>query len=56
MVEGAMSATLGKVLLLGLPLVLSLAWSAFWIIKLLRAAKKARRQAPGAANRPQGKD
>ena len=40
-----MSPILAKILLLGIPLVLSLAWFAFWMVKLLRTARKVKRDA-----------
>jgi len=35
-----MNPTLGKVLLLGVPLLLSLSWFIFWVVRLMRTAKK----------------
>ena len=49
MVQAAMNVTLGKVLLVGLPLVASLSWFVFWVVRLLRLAKKLR----GRAQRPE---
>ena len=51
-----MNTTLAKILLLGVPLLLSLSWFAFWVVKLLKTAKKlkskAAHQVPGAGPPP----
>lgn len=35
-----MSPLAGKILIVGVPLVISLSWFAFWVIRLARAAKR----------------
>lgn len=50
MVQPAMNVTLGKILLVGLPLVASLSWFVFWVVKLMRLAKKLKGQARRSAN------
>jgi len=47
-----MSATLGKILVVGLPLLLSLSWFVFWVIKLLRLARRLKDQASRSARGP----
>jgi hypothetical protein len=47
-----MSPTLAKVLLVGAPFLLSLSWFAFWVVKILRTAKKLKNRASGIANGP----
>jgi hypothetical protein len=39
-----------EVLVLGLPLFLSLAWFAFWIIRILRTAKKLKKRPPAQSS------
>jgi len=46
-----MNTTLAKILLLGVPLLLSLSWFAFWVVKLLKTAKKLKSK---AANKVSG--
>lgn len=38
-----------EILVLGGPFLLSLAWFAFWVIKILRTAKKLKKAPPGSA-------
>ncbi len=39
-----MNSLVLKILILGFPLLLSLAWFIFWVVKLLRAARKLKKQ------------
>jgi Na+-driven multidrug efflux pump len=43
-VEQEMNTTLAKVLLLGVPLLLSLSWFAFWVVRILKTSKKLKRR------------
>lgn len=43
-----------KVVILGFPLILSLAWFIFWIVKILRTSRKLKKQ--HGAKEPEGKE
>jgi hypothetical protein len=47
-----MSSTFAKILFVGVPLILSLAWFAFWVVKLTRTARKLKKQSGEPGNEP----
>ena len=55
MVNSDMSPILAKILLVGVPFLLSLLWFAFWVVKLLKSVKKLRKPGPGNPGEPGGR-
>jgi hypothetical protein len=41
-----------EIFVLGLPLILSLAWFVFWVIRILRTAKKLKKKPPAPHSTP----
>jgi hypothetical protein len=46
-----MSNTLAKVVIIGIPLILSLSWFGYWVVRLHRFGKS-KRTPPGAPSAP----
>jgi hypothetical protein len=51
-----MSPTFAKILFVGVPLILSLAWFVFWVVKLTRTARKMRKRSSGDSSGTTGNE
>jgi hypothetical protein len=49
-----MSPLGAKILIVGIPLAISLAWFAFWVLRLTRAARRLKSQGTGLGGNPPG--
>ncbi len=47
-----MSSTFAKILFVGVPLILSLAWFIFWVVKLTRTARKLKKRTGDPGDEP----